>query len=336
MPIKKIRSLIIPVAFAALGLVSLYFAFRNEDLNHLGSQLKTANFYWIIPVLCSSLLGSAARALRWQLLLQPVAYKPSFAASFFALMYGYFVNIGTPRVGEFTRCLSLQKTTDIPFAKSFGTVFTERAVDMFCLLLCVVLAFALQVDLLSGFFTTNIYYPINAKTGGNAALVFTILCIAGLGGLLFLLLLARWFHIKKPQNKIITIVRDIIDGILSIFKLKHPFLFVLYTLIIWFSYFFTSYLWFFAFEATQNLTVGAAFTVMSVGAIAKSLPIQAGGAGVYHILIKQLLVLYTIDGIDTLAYATLNHGTQMAYNIVLGVIAVSWLLLAKRRNTKTE
>lgn len=333
---KKLRSLLITIAFAALGAVSLYFAFATKDLSNLILQLKTANYFWVLPIIGSSLLGSSARALRWQLLLQPVAHKPGFAPSFFALMYGYFVNIGTPRVGELTRCISLQETTGIPFTKSFGTVFTERAVDMICLLLCVVLAFALQIDLLSEFFTANIYNPINNKTGGRATMLLIMGIVLGIVGLLVLLYLAKRMHTKNPKNKIIVFFRGIIEGVLSIFKLKNPLLFIVYTVLIWFSYFLTSYLWFFAFEATQNLTVAAAFTVMSVGAIAKSLPIQASGAGVYHILVGQLLGLYAISGISTLAYATLNHGTQMAYNIVLGLIAISYLLLAKRQAIKNQ
>ncbi len=327
---KKFQSWLINGAFAVLAAVSLYYAFAGKDLQALGTELKNADYIWVIPVLCSSLLGSTARALRWQLLLEPVAHKPTFSQSFFGLMYGYFVNIGTPRVGELSRCISLQETAKIPFAKSFGTVFTERAVDLVCLLLCVALAFGLQAAFLGDFFTTHIFSPINDKTGGKALHLFIGLAVTGIVGLATLLLIAKRLKKLNAANKMVLFIRGIVEGLVSIFSLKKPLLFLLYTTLIWFSYFLTSYLWFFAFDATQNLTVAAAFTVMAVGAIAKSLPIQAGGAGLYHFLVGQLLVMYSISGVNTLAYATLNHGTQLVYNTVIGIIALVWLFTAKR------
>lgn len=333
---KKIRTWLFNGAFAALAVVSLYFAFRGKDLAATWDELQKANYFWALPVLVSSLAGSIARALRWRLLLEPVAEKPSFAQSFFPLMYGYFVNIGTPRLGEITRCVSLQNTSGIPFTKSFGTVFTERAIDMVCLLLVVFAAFIMQVDLLGDFFTANIYSPINEKTGGNAVIIFTLLIAAGIIGLLLLLIALRRLKKWGSENKLLLFIREIMEGLLSIFRLKKPLLFLLYTAVIWLSYFFTSYLWFFAFPSTQNLTVAAAFTVMSVGAIAKSLPIQASGAGVYHVLISQLLVIYNITGVSTLAYATLNHGAQLIYNIILGIIALSWLFTRNQKAIESE
>jgi len=333
---KKVRPWLINAAFAALAVVSLYFAFKGKDLAATWEELKKANYFWALPVLLSSLVGSASRALRWQQLLEPVGHKPSFAQSFFPLMYGYFVNIGTPRLGEVTRCVSLQNSTGIPFAKSFGTVFTERAIDMVCLLLVVSAAFIMQVDLLGNFFAENIYSPVNEKTGGNAFTVFIGLVIAGICGLLVLLLVLRKLKKSGSKNKLLLFVRQIIEGLLSIFRLKKPLLFLLYTAVIWFSYFLTSYLWFFAFPSTQNLTVAAAFTVMSVGAVAKSLPVQASGAGVYHVLISQLLTIYTITGVSTLAYATLNHGAQLIYNIILGIIALAWLFTHNQKSRESE
>jgi glycosyltransferase 2 family protein len=328
---KKIQTRLLNAAFAVLAVVSLYYAFAGKDLQELTLQLKTANYFWVIPVLGSALLGSIARALRWQLLLEAGGNTTRLSQTFYPLMYGYFVNIGTPRLGEFARCIALEQVAKVPFAKSFGTVFTERAVDLVCLLIVVFTAFVLQAEFLGNFFTDAIYAPINAKTGGNAFGIFIALVVAGVVGIVFVFFFLQRLNKTKPANKIILFVKGVLEGIVSIFKLRKKGLFLLYTLTIWFTYFLTSYLWFFAFEATENLTVAAAFTVMGVGAIAKSTPIQGGGMGAYHFLVGKLLLLYQLSGVSTLAYATLNHGTQLVYNIVLGLIAVVWLLVAKRK-----
>lgn len=328
---KKVQTRLLNAAFALLAIVSLYYAFAGKDLQELTLQLKAANYFWVIPVLGSALLGSIARALRWQLLLDAGGNSTRLTQTFYPLMYGYFVNIGTPRLGEFARCIALEQVAKVPFAKSFGTVFTERAIDLVCLLLVVFSAFVLQADFLGNFFYDAIYTPINIKTKGNAFAIIIGLLVAGFVGIAFVFFFLNRLNRTKPANKIILFVKGVFEGIISVFKLRKKGLFLLYTLIIWFSYFLTSYLWFFAFEATENLTVAAAFTVMGVGAIAKSTPIQGGGMGAYHFLVGKLLLLYQLSGISTLAYATLNHGTQLVYNIVLGIAAVVWLLVAKRK-----
>jgi hypothetical protein len=316
--------------------VSLYFAFADTDFKQLANQLKTANYLWTVPVLFSSLLGSIARSARWRLLLGASGYKTKLPYTFFPLMYGYFVNIGTPRLGEFARCATLQERAKVPFAKSFGTVFIERCVDLVCLLLAVFLSFILQAEFLGDFFTANIYNPIDKKTGGYAFTIFIGLIALAFIGFIVLIIVLKWLNKKQPTNSILVFTKDIIEGVISIFKLKKRALFIFYTLLIWLSYFLTSYLWFFAFEATENLTIAAAFTVMSVGAIAKSLPIQGGGMGAYHFLVGELLILYQLAGVNALAYATLNHGMQLLYSVVLGVIAVIWLFIRKREGLKTQ
>lgn len=333
---KISKSTLLNIAFAVLAILSLYYAFKDKNLDELATALKTANYIWVVPVILSGLLGSLARALRWRLLLKASGYETTRPQTFFTLMYGYFVNIGTPRLGEFARCAALQETAKVPFAKSFGTVFIERSIDLVCLFLVLFLAFSLQTEFLGDFFTNNIYNPINSKTGGYANTIFIVALISGVVGLITFFLLVKWLNKNKPTNKLILFIKELIEGITSIFRLKQKTLFLLYTTLIWFSYFLTSYLWFFAFEATENLTVAAAFTVMAVGAIAKSLPIQGGGLGAYHFLVGQLLLLYQLNGVNALAYATLNHGTQLVYNIVLGIIAVIWLLTAKRKTIKNQ
>lgn len=332
---KISKSAVLNMAFAVLAIVSLYYAFKDKNLAELGVALKSANYLWLLPVVLSGLIGSFARALRWKLLLKASGYETRAPQTFFTLMYGYFVNIGTPRLGEFARCAALQETAKVPFAKSFGTVFIERSIDLVCLFLVLFLAFSLQAAFLGDFFFDNIYTPINNKTNGNANAIFIILTITTVLGLLALLLIVKWLNKNNPSNKIILFIKELIEGITSIFRLKQKMQFLVFTALIWFSYFLTSYLWFFAFEATENLTVAAAFTVMAVGAVAKSLPIQGGGLGAYHFLVGQLLLLYQLNGVSGLAYATLNHGTQLVYQIVLGSLAFIWLITTKRKASKT-
>ena len=52
-------------------------------------------------------------------------------------MIAYFANLGIPRSGEILRATTLSTYEKIPFEKSFGTIITERILDLiilFCFL----------------------------------------------------------------------------------------------------------------------------------------------------------------------------------------------------------
>ena len=82
-------------------------------------------------------MGFISRALRWILLIEPLGYKPSSRNAILAVITAYFANIAMPRLGEITRCGSLNKTDNIPMDKLIGTVITERVIDFLTLLLLI-------------------------------------------------------------------------------------------------------------------------------------------------------------------------------------------------------
>jgi len=51
-----------------------------------------------------------------------------------AVMIGYLVNLGVPRMGEISRAAALTKYEGVPFNKGFGTIIAERVADMIFLL----------------------------------------------------------------------------------------------------------------------------------------------------------------------------------------------------------
>ena len=59
-------------------------------------------------------------------------------------MVGYFANMAFPRLGEVTRCGILTRYEKIPFNKSFGTVITERTIDMIMFILLFILMVAIR------------------------------------------------------------------------------------------------------------------------------------------------------------------------------------------------
>ena len=96
-------------------------------------------------------------------------------------------------------------------------------------------------------------------------------------------------------------VRGIWQGIMAVRDVKHPWLFVAFTLGIWASYFLHYYLTFFCFEATSHLGMARALVTFIVGSIAVIVP-TPNGAGPWHFAVKTMLILYGVGDVDALNF----------------------------------
>src|SRR5688572_26808492 len=89
--------------FIVLGGFFVWLSVRNLDRDNW-EQIKHAaarGRKWVIlPVILFLLIAHFSRAIRWKLLMEPMGYKPSTFNAFAAVMIGYLVNAGAPRLGE--------------------------------------------------------------------------------------------------------------------------------------------------------------------------------------------------------------------------------------------
>lgn len=313
----------------AIGL--LYWAFTKIDIQKLGETLKTANYFWVGAAFLAGIASHVIRTIRWKMLIEPMGYKLNLKTGFYGVMTGYLVNIVTPRVGEFARCALVHETDKIPIDKLIGTVVTERIFDLIVTILITLAVVWFQMDLIGGFI-----HDLFMKNDGTTRIYqLIILVVIGAAGLGFYLLIRKF---KNPSNqspfikKIFDFINGLLDGVKSIFKIKHPMLFVFYTLLIWFFYFLMSYVIFFALDSTSHLGVDAALTTLIMGTVAIIIP-APGGFGSFHYFVPLGLTLFNIDLDTGTAYATLSHTTQMVMIAVVG--GISMILagqIKKRKN----
>ena len=121
-----------------LGLyVGWYFwdQFSESERNQFYGIFNRADYFILALSLLVGFLSHLARAKRWLYALKPMGYQPSLWRSYHAIMVGYIMNIIFPRLGEASRAGVLLKTDNIPFQKSFGSIVSERILDMLCLVL---------------------------------------------------------------------------------------------------------------------------------------------------------------------------------------------------------
>src|SRR6516165_1362230 len=165
---KKLISLLQYFFFAALAAFFVWLSLKDldrEKWRQLKAALDRAHYWLLIPVLLLLLLSHWLRALRWRQLMEPLGYKPRKVNTFLAVIIGYFVNLGAPRLGEVLKCTILARYEKVPAHKLVGTIVAERAFDVICLLTVFGLTFIFQFDIISSLFQTSIYPFFQNKSG---------------------------------------------------------------------------------------------------------------------------------------------------------------------------
>jgi glycosyltransferase 2 family protein len=334
---SKLFTFIKFVFFFALGILIIWLSLRNltpDEKNEIIRSFKTANYYWVIIVVFLGICSHIIRSLRWILFFEPMGYNPSFKNTFYAVMVGYFANLGFPRLGEVTRCGILAKYEKIPFNKSFGTVITERALDMIIFILLFLFMILTQLGTIHDYLDRNVYTKLQGKM--TNPFLNPIMTIALIGFLIILLILFLLFRRKignsKFFKKIINIVLGFWEGLKSLGQIRKPLLFVIYSIAIWGLYFLMMYLCFFCFPQTSELGLGAGLSALVLGSI--GIMITPGGIGLYPAIIQETLMLYGITNTTGLALGWIAWTAQTVMIIVVGGISLLLLSFNNKENGK--
>jgi uncharacterized protein (TIRG00374 family) len=329
----KYKSVIQFVVFLSIGLGLMLFAIKNLDLNYdkVLNGFKSANYFWLISSLIVSLLSHFIRAIRWNLLLEPLQLKAKNINAFNAVMIGYLFNFAIPRMGEVSRCGILLKTDNIPMDKSLGTVVVERVFDMVILLGIAFFVFILQFDMLYDFFSINFFIPIGNKLSA-ISLTGSLFIIVGFGLFFYLLFKFKNSILKsKIAVKILSVLTGFAQGFKAVFKLKQPGLFLTETVLIWVLYFFNTFCLLNSFDATADLSLLAKFTILVMGTFGFAAPVS-GGIGAYHIFVAKGLALYGVSSVAGGVFGFVSHGIQMITIMFIGSISLIYTIALERKN----
>jgi uncharacterized protein (TIRG00374 family) len=113
----------------AISVVALLVVVRSVDVAAAWATLKTADPRWIVALLAFVVLDVLLRALRWQVLLSPLARVP-YPTTLASLLVGYLANNVLPaRLGEVVRSHDLGTRTGLSRSMILGTIVIERVVD---------------------------------------------------------------------------------------------------------------------------------------------------------------------------------------------------------------
>lgn len=302
----------------------IYLAFRGQDLGKTWEEIKNANLLWLVISFVPLTVSHWSRSARWSLILNSINYKTPVKTSFIAVLTGYFWNFVLPRAGEVARCTMLYKTDRVPVNVSLGTVVGERVIDLVMLLLITAIAFLLEFDKLTSFFMGIIQPGQQVQTNSQSSSLGMVVVMVALlvVALLLFSFRKRLLEIAIFQ-KIFGLAQGVWIGIIGIFKLKSPGMYLLHTFLIWAGYFVSTYLSLWSFESTAVLGLSASLMVFVAGSFGMVAPSQ-GGIGPFHFMISQILLsFYKIELTTGLSAATALHASQMVYTIVVGGICLA-------------
>jgi uncharacterized protein (TIRG00374 family) len=293
---KPIITILQYLFFFGLGILFAWLSVK--DINHkqwlqIKDALQRARHWLIIPAIILLFLAHYSRAMRWRILMEPMGYHPSKFNTFAAVMIGYLVNAGVPRLGEVIKCTLLARYEKVRADRLVGTIVMERAVDVVCLIIVFTLALLFQGHIIGSYFQESVGKFFVDKTGHTSISKIVIV----LGGLVIILriayiLLKRYGHVDAVV-KIKNVLYGILHGLSSIRFIKHKGLFAFHTLFMWGMYLTGTTVGIFALQETAHLGIGAGLTTLAVGSVGMIL--TPGGIGAYALLVAKLMGLYGVD-----------------------------------------
>lgn len=296
--------------------------------------VKTAKYSWMLISLVCLGISLFFRALRWNILIESLGYKTRVSTTYESVLIAYFANTVFPRLGEVTRCGTLTKKENIPFDKSFGTVVSERIIDLVILLAMALLVILFQWNLLGSLITSWLNPLIETIT--NNVVLGAIIIVVAVTFVVAILFIIKRNKERLSQNKLYRKIASVwdgfVDGMKSIYTMEKKGLFIVYTLLIWGFYVVMTWLPFYMLPETSHLGLTEAVTLLGLATLGVVAPVP-GGMGVYHFIgILLLNGFYGISESAAVSFVTINHTSQMIFYLVTGVIAYVIMFFVDRRN----
>jgi len=292
----------------AISIVFLYYALRGLKLGDLGSALKQANYWWLLPGVAIYFLGVWVRSWRWHYLLRPIK-SISTLRLFPITCIGYMGNnIYPARMGEVLRAVILKRHEGVAISASLATIIIERIFDGVVMLMFIFVNLSELARLTSSSgFVGSIQNVALVGTG-----IFVGALIAFLLAVMFperTVSIVQWIVERliphRFRGKVMGLVERFLQGTGSLRSPRDVLMVFLTSVVIWL--FETGKYWFlmhaFPFEVTF-------FTLMLMNGIvnlATTLPSAPGYIGTFDAPGIAVLTAYGVDKATAAAYTLVLH-----------------------------
>ena len=300
-----------------LGVFLIGYSLSKLSFQELIGYFKSADYTYILLGVFFGFLSHLSRAYRWLFMLEPLGYKVKLGNSIMAVFATYLINYTIPRAGEVARASILTNYENVPFDKGFGTIVAERIADLLVMLLIISITLFLEFDFIYTFLTEKF----------NPSKILLVIAILIAVVLLFI------FYIKRSNTglalKIKTFVNGLIEGALSIFKMKKKWAFIFHTFFIWGMYVLMFYVTTFSISEFDTIPFGAVL----IGFILASFSIAAtnGGIGSYPEAIVIAFLLFNLPEDPSRAFGWIMWTSQTFLIIIAGGLSLLYLPIYNRQ-----
>ena len=317
--IKSLKSLL-PIGLGVFLVIYSYLSTDEIIRSQIYFYIRQANPLYVGLSLLFALLSHVSRAIRWNYLLRPLGYQTPLLSSFYFVMMAYFANLGIPRSGEVLRATSLRTYEKVPFEKGFGTIVTERIIDLVMLFIVIGVTLFLQTERLTKLMASN-----------KKALVISVL-------VLIIAVVGLWVSIavlKKSTlaiaQKLTRFLEGIQSGLLSVFKMKQKGYFIAHTLFIWACY--IAMFWVIKYTLPETESLGLSELLVAFIAGSFAMTATNGGVGLYPIAVRASLALFGISFASGEAFGWILWISQTLMIVLCGAFCFLSLPLIYRKRS---
>lgn len=296
----------------AISAAFLFLAFRGVQFDEVGTALRSATYWWLIPGAALIVASLAVRAVRWEMLFYPTTglrYRNVFGS----MNAGYLVNTVLPaRLGEVVRAVMLSQLERVRTAHALSTVVVERVLDL--LTTIVILALLIPfVELPDG--ST---LPLLIATALAVAALLVIVVAGAKPDLARAL--ARLVTDRLPERwatRLLGILDSFLEGFAVLSNPRLAGQLVLLSVGIWLIIALGMYCVLLAFHL--NLPPTAPMFVLALVSLSFIVPSSPGHVGVFQLVaVEALKIGFDVDANVALSFAFVAHVVSFAPPTLLG------------------
>ena len=295
---KRRLGIIFGIAAAVAAVTFVVYRWRTSGFRWraFADSLGNVDWNWLALALILISATYLGRALRWEVMLRPLARKTSLLRILSATCIGFTAVVLFGRAGEPVRPYLIARREGVSFSSQVAVWVVERILDV--LMILVIFGIALtQVSHSSIQSSPSVQMTLRA--GGAAAGIAGVACLALLvglrqfkGGVQKRLLEALSFLPAPTLGKIETFLAAFGEGMQSTRSSGFAFLLVGYTIIEWIVIAGCFYCVFHAFPVTSSLSFADVVIVLGFVSFGSVLQIPGVGGGMQIVTILVLTEFY--------------------------------------------
>ena len=292
-----------------IGVFCIYYSFKDISFSEFKEYFTKINYLWVFVGIFLGALSHISRSYRWKFLIEPLGYKLGFINSVLTVFSAYLINYTVPRAGDIARGTMISKYENIPFEKAIGTIVAERAVDVLCILIIILIGLIKEFDKIS-----NKLIDFVEESDFSTVILSVLIAV--------IVTATVYFVIKrfKFYKKIKSFLSGLIDGITIIFKMKNRNQFIFHSIFIWLMYVFMFYFTSKAFVDLNQVTFFQLTISFTLAAL--SIMLSNGGIGIYPLAVEESLGWYGVQSATGLAFGWVMWLSQTLMVVIFGGLSL--------------